>query len=169
METDLEYLEWADVQSVGRQIFTLWASGSDLRWAEHVWSALAEESLTSYSTEVERSVCVLRLVTLDALSGEFRSRADKARPANGGTRLRVIWWATTRCLTRSAWDSSQNNGEYTPITRRMCPRTYWARSCRRSAWRRTCMSSMRTGRCGANLRSSPTCTHRQVRLTTHLG
>ena len=77
MKADFDVLGWDEVEPVGKQIFNLWAGGSDLQWAEHVWDALAHANLTQYATELERSVCVLRLITLGALYREFHVRASE--------------------------------------------------------------------------------------------
>jgi len=63
-------LEWNEVEEVAAELFTIWGGG-DLRWAKVAWTVLSETGLTRYASEVDRTVCIVRLIALNALYREF--------------------------------------------------------------------------------------------------
>lgn len=68
-------LDWSEVVDAIKPIITVWTLGSELRWAEHAWGTLTEAGLTDYTTELERTQCLLRAVALGALYRDFCARA----------------------------------------------------------------------------------------------
>lgn len=84
-------LAWDEIEPVVKPIITVWVDGSELRWAEHAWRALAAEGLTAYTSELERTACVLRVRALAAIYLDFCARAfDEGSPGDwreGGSDL----------------------------------------------------------------------------------
>ena len=50
-------------------------SGGDLAWAKIAWRALSQAGMTAHTSEAERTICVVRLITLSAMHREFCVRA----------------------------------------------------------------------------------------------
>ena len=73
-DDDDSRLEWSEVKQIANDLFHTWGGG-DLRWAEAAWQVLSESGLTSYVFEVDRTVCIIRLVALNAFYREFCVRA----------------------------------------------------------------------------------------------
>jgi hypothetical protein len=67
--------EWADIEDFARELFHVWSGDGDLGWAKTAWQALERAEMTSYTTEAERTVCMVRLIALNALYREFCVRA----------------------------------------------------------------------------------------------
>lgn len=49
----------------------MWVSGSELEWAKCAWASLAKHDLTAFDGEVERTMVLLRLLTLAVLYREW--------------------------------------------------------------------------------------------------
>lgn len=64
-------LAWDDLEPAPAGIFRTWSWGSEVEWAKHAWSALAEAKLTEYDNELERVTVVLRLLALGAIYTNF--------------------------------------------------------------------------------------------------
>ena len=78
-QTDL--VEWEDIEGIAEQFFRVWVSGGDLAWAKSAWTALSQAGKTVYTSEAERTICVVRLIALAALYREFCVRAfDEGSP-----------------------------------------------------------------------------------------
>jgi hypothetical protein len=69
-------VEWSEIAEIAEDLFRTWGGG-DLRWAEAAWQVLSESGLTRYVFEVDRTVCIMRLVALNAFYREFCVRAFK--------------------------------------------------------------------------------------------
>jgi hypothetical protein len=67
--------EWDDIEDVASELFNVWASGGDLEWAKTAWQALTRAGMTTYTSEAERTICMVRLIALSALYREFCVRA----------------------------------------------------------------------------------------------
>ncbi|HEY7222958.1 MAG TPA: hypothetical protein VH561_04980 [Micromonosporaceae bacterium] len=65
---------WDDVLPVVEPYMCVWSGGSELRWGEYAWHALACAGLTSFDTELGRTEVVLRALALAALSRDFYAR-----------------------------------------------------------------------------------------------
>jgi hypothetical protein len=74
-QTAVDRLDWDDIPLDPARIFGLWVDGSELAWARHAWSALAEAGLTDADDEVERTTAVVRLLALAAIYRDFCARA----------------------------------------------------------------------------------------------
>jgi len=70
-------LTWTDLSPAAHQIFHIWTDRhlEELRWASSAWTALQRAGLTSYSSEVEKTLVLIRLMTLAAMYHEFAERA----------------------------------------------------------------------------------------------
>lgn len=66
-------VEWEDVSSATESIFRVWASetGKELDWANSAWIALGRAGLTSLQGGIERTIVLLRLITLGVVFREF--------------------------------------------------------------------------------------------------
>jgi hypothetical protein len=73
-----KHLEWEDIEEIATDLFKVWVEGGDLKWARTAWQALARAGMTAYTSEEERTICVVRLI---ALYHEFWVRASR----DGGT------------------------------------------------------------------------------------
>lgn len=70
-----DHVEWEDVEGIAKQLLHIWVSGGDLAWAKSAWQALSQAGMTAYTSEAERTICVVRLIALSALYQEFCVRA----------------------------------------------------------------------------------------------
>jgi hypothetical protein len=78
---EADVLDWDEIEDAVRPIIQIWVYGSELSWARHAWGLLGKAGLTSYSTEIERTRCVLRAVAVGRLYHEFSARAfDEGSP-----------------------------------------------------------------------------------------
>lgn len=70
-------LTWTDLSPAGHEIFHIWTDrqAEELHWASSAWTALQRAGLTSYSSEVEKTLVLIRLITLAAMYHEFADRA----------------------------------------------------------------------------------------------
>lgn len=75
VDNETDRVEWEDIETIARELFKIWEGRPELSWARHAWGALDSAGLTSYSTEVERSQCLIRLLVLAAIYHEFCVRA----------------------------------------------------------------------------------------------
>jgi hypothetical protein len=84
METETaQQVEWRDVEAVARPVLQVWVFGAEVEWAAHAWDALGSAGLTTYSTELDRTRCVLRAVALGALARDFYAHAcDEGSPGD---------------------------------------------------------------------------------------
>lgn len=66
-------VEWEDVSAAAESIFRVWASetGKELDWANSAWIALGRAGLTSFQGGIERTIVLLRLITLGVIFREF--------------------------------------------------------------------------------------------------
>jgi hypothetical protein len=81
VSSETNVLDWDDVEGAVRPIIEIWVSGSELRWARHAWALLGKAGLASYSSEIERTRCLLRTVAVGRLYREFCARAfDEGSP-----------------------------------------------------------------------------------------
>lgn len=66
-------VEWEDVSAPAERIFRVWASetGKELDWANSAWIALGRAGLTSFQGGIERTIVLLRLITLGVIFREF--------------------------------------------------------------------------------------------------
>jgi hypothetical protein len=62
---------WEDISSDAEPMFRVWTEGRELQWAKECWEALAKRGLTSYSDELERTVVLVRLLTLAGIYLDF--------------------------------------------------------------------------------------------------
>jgi hypothetical protein len=70
-----DHLKWEEIEEIAGQLFHIWVDGGDLAWAKSAWQALSQAGMTAYTTEAERTTCVVRLIALSALYWEFYVRA----------------------------------------------------------------------------------------------
>ncbi|MEU4243456.1 hypothetical protein [Actinoplanes sp. NPDC026619] len=75
MEIEMDRLDWDDVKAVVEPVIQIWVSGSELTWAAYAWGILEQHGLTGYTSEVERTRCMLRAVALGALYLDFAAFA----------------------------------------------------------------------------------------------
>jgi hypothetical protein len=70
-------LAWTDFPPAAHEIFHIWTNrhADELRWASSAWTAVQRAGLTSYSDEVEKTLVLIRLMTLAAMYHEFADRA----------------------------------------------------------------------------------------------
>jgi hypothetical protein len=74
-QTAVDRLDWDGLPLDPARIFDVWIDGSELAWARHAWSVLAEAGLTDADDEVERITAVVRLLALAAIYRDFCARA----------------------------------------------------------------------------------------------
>lgn len=67
--------EWEDIEDFARELFHVWLGDGDLAWAKTAWQVLAQAGMTTYTSEAERTICMVRLIALSALYREFCVRA----------------------------------------------------------------------------------------------
>lgn len=90
MTTESDAADWNEVLPAIQPIISTWLTGSELRWAEHAWGLLAKAGLTSYSTEIERTRCLLRAGAVGRFYLEFCVRAfDEGSPDDWEERVGV--------------------------------------------------------------------------------
>lgn len=70
-QSEADRQEWEDIEEVARELFHVWSGDGDLNWAKAAWQALGQAGMTTYTTEAERTSCMVRLIALSALSREF--------------------------------------------------------------------------------------------------
>ena len=70
-------LTWTDLSPAAHEIFHIWIDrhAEELRWASSARTALQRAGLTSYSGEVEKTLVLIRLMTLAAMYHEFAELA----------------------------------------------------------------------------------------------
>jgi hypothetical protein len=70
-------LRWTDFSPSALEIFHIWTDRQEeeLQWGRSAWTALNKAGLTAYSNEVEKSIVLIRLMTLAAMYHEFADRA----------------------------------------------------------------------------------------------
>ncbi|WP_034229981.1 hypothetical protein, partial [Actinotalea ferrariae] len=78
-DPDLDAVDWpfGDLEELVPGLFSIWAGGSEDRWAAYAWAALQRAGLTHFDDEVERTLVICRLLVLAALNREFASRAHE--------------------------------------------------------------------------------------------
>ena len=83
-------VEWEDVSAAAESIFRVWASetGKELDWANSAWIALGRAGLTSFQGGIERTIVLLRLITLGVIFREF-CELTRGEPFDAG----IIDWA----------------------------------------------------------------------------
>ncbi len=74
-QSEADRQEWADIEDLARELFHVWSEDGDLNWAKAAWQALERAGLTTYTSEAERTSCMVRLIALSAMSREFYVRA----------------------------------------------------------------------------------------------
>jgi hypothetical protein len=74
-DNETDRVEWDDIETIARDLFNVWVGAPELSWARHAWGALDSAGLTTYSTNIERSQCLFRLLVLAAIYREFCVRA----------------------------------------------------------------------------------------------
>lgn len=62
---------WKDVSDAASSMFRIWSGQPELRWARAAWKAFARRGLTNYSDEIERTMVLVRLMTLATMYQEF--------------------------------------------------------------------------------------------------
>jgi hypothetical protein len=81
MSAEVDRLDWAEVEEVLTPIISTWSFGSELAWAEHAWDLLGQRGLTTYTSEIERTRCILRALAVSALYLDFCAKAfDEGSP-----------------------------------------------------------------------------------------
>jgi hypothetical protein len=70
-------LTWTDLSPAAHEIFHIWTDrhAEELHWASSTWTALQRAGLTSYASGVEKTLILIRLMTLAAMYHEFADRA----------------------------------------------------------------------------------------------
>jgi hypothetical protein len=66
-------LDWTEVAPAAQDIFRIWltASSKEIDWANTAWIALGRSGLTGYSDEVQKTLVLVRFLTLGMLFREF--------------------------------------------------------------------------------------------------
>jgi hypothetical protein len=74
MPTDLP---WTEFSPAALEIFHIWTDRQEegLGWACSAWTALNKAGLTAYSNEVEKTIVLIRLMTLATMYHEFADLA----------------------------------------------------------------------------------------------
>jgi len=63
---------WEQVKDAAEaEMFCVFMGGAELDWAEYAWGILRESGLTSYSDDLGRARCLIRLMVLGVLFREF--------------------------------------------------------------------------------------------------
>ena len=52
-------------------MFRVWTDGRELEWAKKSWEALAKRGLASYSSQIEKTLVMIRLMTLAVIYRDF--------------------------------------------------------------------------------------------------
>lgn len=64
-------LTWEFLSNPAREIFNIWMWGQDYEWARQAWNKLETQNLTTYETEIEKYVILIRFLTLGTVYHEF--------------------------------------------------------------------------------------------------
>lgn len=69
--TKKQVITWADISSWAYNMFNVWVSDGQHRWAEYAWNFMVKAGLADYKNEIERHIVMLRLITLGIMYREF--------------------------------------------------------------------------------------------------
>lgn len=72
---ELESVTWDQVQRYASQLFDVWVDGREQEWAELAWGFLAKGGLTTYRSEVHRTLVYVRLIVMGVMYREFCAKA----------------------------------------------------------------------------------------------
>jgi hypothetical protein len=64
-------MSWNRIRNAARAVFNVWADQPEMKWARKAWFHLRTKGLTSYRTDVERTMVLVRLGTLALMYREF--------------------------------------------------------------------------------------------------
>ncbi|WP_328463502.1 hypothetical protein OHA21_38100 [Actinoplanes sp. NBC_00393] len=68
-------MDWSEVEEVVTPVISTWSFGSELAWVEHAWGLLGQRGLATYTSEIERTRCILRALAVSAFYLDFCARA----------------------------------------------------------------------------------------------
>ena len=69
--SDIDKIEWDEIEYEASMVFKVWPDGGELAWAEEVWQHLRASGLTETATELDYTKVRLRLVMLGRIYEEF--------------------------------------------------------------------------------------------------
>lgn len=78
--SDIDKIEWDEIDYEAAMIFKVWPDGGELAWAEEAWQHLRASGLTETATELDYTQVRLRLVTLGLIYEEFCGVAWSKNP-----------------------------------------------------------------------------------------
>jgi hypothetical protein len=64
-------MSWNGVRNLARAVFNVWVDQPELKWARSAWLCLRAKGLTSYRSDSERTLVLVRLGTLALMYREF--------------------------------------------------------------------------------------------------
>jgi len=64
-------MSWNEIRNAARAIFKVWVDQPEMKWAKRAWLHLRAKGLTSYRTDAERTMVLVRLGTLGLMYREF--------------------------------------------------------------------------------------------------
>ena len=64
-------MSWNEIRNIARILFNVWVDQPEMKWVRIAWRHLRAKGLTSYGTEVERTMVLVRLGTLSLMYREF--------------------------------------------------------------------------------------------------
>jgi len=68
-------LSWSELQPAASEAFSIWTSGSDLRWAEQTWRRLIAAGFCDYESEKGRHVVIGRFLAMASIYRDWCSVA----------------------------------------------------------------------------------------------
>lgn len=78
--SDIDKIEWDEIEYEASMIFKVWPDGGELAWAEEAWQHLRAGGLTETPTELDYTQVRLRLVMLGRIYEEFCGVAWNKNP-----------------------------------------------------------------------------------------
>lgn len=81
-------VSWNDIRNGARAVFNVWVEQPEMKWARKAWLHLRTKGLTSYRTEADRTMVLVRLATLALMYREF---CEIAFEENQGTFEWIEW------------------------------------------------------------------------------
>jgi len=64
-------ISWNEIRNAARALFNVWVDQPEMKWARKAWVHLRTKGLTSYRTDAERTMVLVRLGTLALMYREF--------------------------------------------------------------------------------------------------
>jgi hypothetical protein len=71
MESDTQVLEWHVIKESARICFSIYGDLGEMDWAQQAWDHIVQHGLANYANRLERSRCIICLLSLEGLYEDF--------------------------------------------------------------------------------------------------